>query len=136
MANIYAYIMRVENEVDHFCGTLECITNSLSSMQNIVNGSIGIISIIDDIDIIYNENAQDLFLPANRLLIDSYGNEQCVLFGNILCLRYEEGAYKSITNEDLIVIENHLKPVQVIKIERKNSHKHYVYRIKKQTELL
>ncbi|WP_373264852.1 DUF3846 domain-containing protein [Hungatella hathewayi] len=110
MANIYGYIMRIENENIHYRGQFKNISDSLSARQDIVNGSIGIISIENDIDIIFNENAQDMFLPANRLLIDSHGKEQCVLFGNILCLKYINGTYKSITEQDLITIEKHLKP--------------------------
>ena len=104
---IKAYLLRVDEDTP-YKGYFAEVENSLKAEQNFVGGHIGVISLNDEVDLIYNEEGCILNLPVNRALVDSEGRILTLLLGNLMCVRHNGDEFTSINEEDVEVINKHL----------------------------
>ena len=104
---IKAYLLRVDEDTP-YKGYFAEVENSLKAEQNFVGGHIGVISLNDEVDLIYNEEGCILNLPVNRALVDSEGRILTLLLGNLMCVRHNGDEFTSIKEEDVEVINKHL----------------------------
>lgn len=117
---IKAYFLRVDEELRFPCkGYLGEIENTLSAKQKYVNfgeagGSIQVVYLTDEIDIICHDEGKMWDFPANRVWVDDNGKALDLLVGNVLAVRHEGSEFTSIRESDIPYIEKHLKPVRVM----------------------
>ena len=115
---IQAYLLRVDRLSGVvYKGYLANVDNSLEAEQAYVNynephGLIAVVSITDEIDVICNDEGKLKNLPINRFLISDDGVVLDMLVGNIMCVRHNsDGAFTSIKEDDIPIIESHLIPL-------------------------
>ena len=117
---IKAYFLRVDKDLRlPYQGYLGEIENTLSAKQKYVNfgkanGSIQVVSLTDEIDIICHDEGKLLGFPANRAWLDNEGEVLDLLVGNLLVVRCEGPDFTSIRESDIPYIEEYLKPVRVM----------------------
>ena len=104
-----AYLLRVDEDTP-YKGYFAEVENSLKAEQDFVGGHIGVISLNDEVDLIYNEEGCILNLPVNRALVGSEGMILTLLLGNLMCVRHKDDEFVSIKEEDVEVINKHLIP--------------------------
>lgn len=137
---IKAYLMRVDKENRRiYQGYVSEIDNTLEAKQKFVGGTIQVVHLTEDIDIICNDNGKNENLLPNRvwigdkkpiadgIFVDEDNNNMTVIYmlgiydivdvivGNIIAVRHDdEGNFTSIQEEDIPVIESLLYPFDVI----------------------
>ena len=110
---IRAYMMRLGKDDLPCQGYIGEIENTLRAKQRYVGGTIQVIRLTPEIDVVLNDDGKLLGYPVNRLWRDTNTNEPLdFLVGNILCCRHnDEGEFTDIQVEDIEVIERTLKPL-------------------------
>lgn len=93
------------------------IDNSLIARQNIVGGCIAIFSLTDAIDIIHREDFTNLDKQNPWMIYNEQVDEPLILYGTILCLRYQKNDYISLKSDNFDTINALVIPISVF-----NSH--------------
>lgn len=88
--------------------------NSLLARQNVVGGCIAIHPLTTNIDIIYCEDYSTLNKQDAWLIYDEQGNEQLILYGTLLCLRYQNDNYTSLEPDDYDKIDSLVIPISIL----------------------
>lgn len=113
---IKAYFMRVDKESGKpFKGYMGEIEDTLEAEQLYVGFGrkkyIDVLAITDEIDIVFSDEGKLLKYPLNRAVVRE-GRVSDIIAGNILCVRHDnEGAFTSILESDIEVIEKILQPI-------------------------
>lgn len=111
---ILTYQLRIDKETNKPCkGFFREELNTLETWQSIVDGRIDVLSITNDIDIIFNDEFLINQLPFNRVFYDE--EPLSMLGGNLICVRHIGDEFSSIQKEDVATILKYLQPV--VKVE-------------------
>lgn len=96
-------------------GRIEEIENSLEAKQRFVDGHIQVISLMDEIDLVLNDEGKLDGLPLNRVWLGKDGNILDILVGNVLACRFDsEGDFTSILESDIPMILERLPAVMAV----------------------
>lgn len=119
-----AYFMEVnENEVV-LAGYVSEMKVEDNTLKNYVGGVFCMIPITQEFVLIANQTNERIYekyglsiekieqkkgLPLNRAIVENQKVKQ-YLFGNLICIRRQNGAFVSIEDEDVEVIKKYIKP--------------------------
>ena len=125
---IHSYILSFNPSNHQAVRTKSNVPNSLAARQQIVGGSIAIYSLTDNIDIIYCEDYASIDKQNAWMIYDKHGNEQLIIYGTILCMRYQNNEYASLNPCDYNIINSLITPISIFSSESKKNGKHITYK--------
>lgn len=111
---IKAYLLRVDSSGQLYRGYIAEVENSLAFEQRYVGDRIDVYTLTNDIDVIGGDEAVVMGRTLNRAVYDKRGNFITVLAGTLMAVRHEGDYFTSIHEEDVVVIEKMLKPIERI----------------------
>ena len=114
LEKIKAYLLRADSSGQLYCGYIADVENSLAFEQKYVGDRIDVYPLTDDIDVIGGKEAVVMGKTLNRAVFDERGDFITVLAGNLMMVRHEGDSFTSIQEEDVVVIEKLLKPIERI----------------------
>ncbi len=114
MEKINSYTLTIASSNHQVIRTKVKVENSLLARQNVVGGCIAIHPLTTNIDIIYCEDYSTLNKQDAWLIYDEQGNEQLILYGTLLCLRYQNDNYTSLEPDDYDKIDSLVIPISIL----------------------
>lgn len=128
MKQLNSYILSFDSTHQQISRIKKRIENSLNVRQNIVGGPVAIYPLTDSIDIIYCEDFSKLDKQNAWIIYNEQGDEQLVLYGTILCLRYQKDEYVSLTLNDYDTINTLITPISVFNTEIHRNGRNILYK--------
>ena len=108
------YLMRADSLGQLYQGYIVKVENSVGFKQGHKKNRIEVCSLKDDIVVLGEAKAVIMGRTLNRAVYDEEGNFVTILAGNLIAVRYRENTFLSIQEEDILVIEKMLKPIERI----------------------